>query len=127
MLVFFPQTEPALKQSLYASVIIQYLCHKINKKNGRGLKILFLASVALFSRDTHEAGPTPSLPTNHLKTVFHRLVHVLDLYVFFFTCAGYFIMAPGQSMSLFMNQLEASSLLMCKLFLCLYNYYAAHK
>lgn len=65
-------------------MIIQYLCHKINKKNGRGLKILFLASVAVFSRDTHESGPTPSLPTNHLKTVFHRLVHVLDLNVFFF-------------------------------------------
>lgn len=36
-------------------------------------------------------------------------------------------MAQGQSMSLFMNQLEASSSLMNKLFLCLYNYYAAHK
>ena len=46
---------------------------------------------------------------------------------FFFTCAGYFNMAQGQSMSLFMNQLEASSSLKCKLFLCLYHYYAAHK
>ena len=75
-------------------MIIQYLCHKINKKNGRGLKILFLASVAVFSRDTHEAGPTPSLPTNHLKTVFHRLVHVLDLNVFF---------SPVQAISLWLK------------------------
>ena len=43
-------------------------------------------------------------------------------------CAGYFIIAQSQSMSLFMNQLEASSPLMCKFFLCLYNnYYAAYK
>ena len=39
--------------------------------------------MGVFSRDTHEAGPTPSLPTNHLKTVFHSLVHVLDVNFFF--------------------------------------------